>query len=105
MKGNLVVRSSIMANRFDQKSFSRNIPGFTPHWDYSCYIKNTGQKVILDGLAILDEVHLKLDCLDGSVVNGSREHVLFSFVFEKPHAFKIFCEPQTKPYKKATFLF
>ena len=43
---------------------------------------------------------MKCDCIDGSVVNGIREPILFSFVLDKPAGYKIFCEPETIHYKK-----
>ena len=43
---------------------------------------------------------MKCDCIDGSVVNGIREPILFSFVSDKPSGYKVFCEPETIHYKK-----
>ena len=43
---------------------------------------------------------MKCDIIDGSVVNGLREAILFSFVSDKPSGFKVFCEPETVQYKK-----
>ena len=43
---------------------------------------------------------MKCDCNDGSVVNGVRQPILFSFVLDKPSGYKIFCEPETIHYKK-----
>ena len=43
---------------------------------------------------------MKCDCIDGSVVNGIREPILFSFVLDKPSGYKVFCEPETIQYKK-----
>ena len=42
-----------------------------------------------------DEIHLKCDVIDGSVVNGIREPRPFSFISDKPNGFKVFCEPET----------
>ena len=42
-----------------------------------------------------DEIHLKCDVIDGSVVNGIREPISFSFISDKPNGFKVFCEPET----------
>ena len=35
-----------------------------------------------------DKVHLKCDCVDGSIVNGIREQILFSFNLGTPQADK-----------------
>ena len=47
-----------------------------------------------------DKVHLKCDCVDGSIVNGIREQILFSFNLSAPPGFKIIKEPTTILYKK-----
>ena len=36
-----------------------------------------------------DNVHLKCDCVDGSIVNGIREQILFSFNLSAPPGYKI----------------
>ena len=41
---------------------------------------------------------MKCDVIDGSVVNGNRQPILYSFVLDKPY--KVFCEPKTIRYKK-----
>ena len=43
---------------------------------------------------------MKCNCIDGSVVNGIREPILFSFVLDKPSGYKVFCEPETIHDKK-----
>ena len=45
-----------------------------------------------------DKVHLKCDCVDGSIVNGIREQILFSFNLSAPPGYKI-KEPTTVLYK------
>ena len=47
-----------------------------------------------------DKVHLKCDCVDGSIVNGIREQILFSFNLSAPPGYKIKKEPTTVLYKK-----
>ena len=46
-----------------------------------------------------DKVHLKCDCIDGSIVNGIREQILFSFNLSAPPGYKIIKEPNIL-YKK-----
>ena len=47
-----------------------------------------------------DKVHLKCDCVDGSIVNGIREQILFSFNLSAPPGYKIIKEPNIILYKK-----
>ena len=97
-KTKLVVRSGIIAIRFDEKSFFGTILGFTPGWDYKHYNQYLSQKIV--NLSSTNKIHLKCDCIDGSVVNGIREPILFSFVLDKPSGNKVFCQPETIHYKK-----
>ena len=48
----------------------------------------------------IDEVHLKCDCIEGSIVNGVREHILYNFALDKPAFQKILKEPKIKLLKK-----
>ena len=98
MKTNLVVRSGIIAIRFDEKSFFSTILGFTPGWDYKHYNKYTSQKLV--NLASTNKIHLKCDCIDGSVVDGIRQPILYSFILDKLPGYKVFSEPETIHYKK-----
>ena len=98
MKTKLVVQSGIIAIKFDEKSFFSTILGFTPGWDYKHYNKYVSQKVV--NLGSTNKIHLKCDCIDGSVVNGLRQPILFSFVLDKLPGYKVFCEPETIHYKK-----
>ena len=47
-----------------------------------------------------DKVHLKCDCVDGSIVNGIREQILFSFNLSAPPGYKIIKEPNIILHKK-----
>ena len=92
--------------RFNKNSFFHTLLGFTPYWDYKpingvnsdspgIYISD---KIL--NLNTINKIHLKCDCIDGSVVNGKREPILYSFVIDKKLGFKIFSEPETIHYKK-----
>ena len=48
----------------------------------------------------IDKVHLKCDCLDGSINNGVREQILYSFNLSSPAGYKIINNPTTVLYKK-----
>ena len=98
MKTKLGVRSGIIAIRFDEKSFFSNILGFTPGWDYKHYNKYISQKFV--NLGSTNKIHLKCDVIDGSVVDGLRQPILYSFVLDKLPGYKIFSEPETIHYKK-----
>ena len=43
---------------------------------------------------------MKCDCIDGSIRNGVRQSILFSFVLDNPSGYKVFYEPETIHYKK-----
>ena len=47
-----------------------------------------------------DKVHLKCNVVDGSIVNGVREPILYSFVLDQPPGHKIYKEPRIKFFKK-----
>ena len=97
-KTKLVVNNGIIAIRFDEKSFFSTILGFTPGWDYKHYNKYTSQKAVT--LGNTNKIHLKCDCIDGSVVNGLRQPILYSFALDKLPGYKVFSEPETIHYKK-----
>ena len=48
----------------------------------------------------LDKVHLKSDCVDGPIVHGVREPILYSFALDKPPRQKIYNQPRVKIFKK-----
>ena len=51
-------------------------------------------------LNTLNKIHLKCDCIDGSIQDGVRQPILFTFVLDKPSGYKIFSQPETIHYKK-----
>ena len=98
MKTKLVVRSGIIAIRFDEKSFFCNVLGFTPGWDYKHYNNYISQKIL--NLGSTNKIHLKCDIIDGSVVNCFKQPIFCSFVLDKLPGYKAFCEPETIHSKK-----
>ena len=92
--------------RFDERFFSGTLLGFTPFWYYtpSNAVRAGSPGVNFDkkilNLSTIDENHLKCDVIDGSVVNGIRKPILFSFVLDKPSGYKVFCKPETRNIKK-----
>ena len=97
-KTKLDVEAGIIAIRFDEKSFFSTILGFSAGWDYKHYNKYISQKIV--SLSNTNKIHLKCDVIDGSVVNGLRQPILYSFVLDKPTRYKVFSEPETIHYKK-----
>ena len=98
MKTKLVVRYGIIAIRFDEKSFFSTVLGFSSGWDYKFYNNYVSQKIV--NLSNTNKIHLKCDCIDGSIQDGIRQPILFSFVLDKPTGYKIFREPESIHYKK-----
>ena len=48
--------------------FFNAILGFTPGWDYKHYNKDISQKIV--NVNSTNKIHLKCDCIDGSIQNG-----------------------------------
>ena len=92
---------------FDKKSFFHTLLNFEPYWDYkptnAIHADSPGvytsDKIILN-LNTIDKIHLKCDCIDGSIQDGVRQPILFSFALDKPAGYKVFCQPETIHYKK-----
>ena len=57
-----------------------NLLGFTK----TRYSEGTHGSAKPVGITTTDKVHLKCDCVDGSIVNGIREQTLFSFNLRAP---------------------
>ena len=70
-------------SRFNDKSFFNTLLGFTPCWDYkptnAVHADNPGVYTSEKNLifSTIDKSHLKCDIIDGSVVNGIREPILY----------------------------
>ena len=47
-----------------------------------------------------DKIHPKCNVVDGSIVNGVREPILYSFALDKAPGHKIYKEPKAKLFKK-----
>ena len=97
-KTRLVLRPGLIVIRFDEKSFLSTLLCFTAGWDYKHYNKHISQKIV--NLSSTNKIHLKCDCVHGSIQNGLRQPILFSFVLDKPDGYKVFSEPETIHYKK-----
>ena len=49
----------------------------------------------------IDKVLLNWDCIQGSIMNGIREPILYSFALDQPPNHKIYKEPRIKLFKKS----
>ena len=95
----MIVGVGIIAKKNSMiQSFFSNIFGFTPGWDYKHHNKYISQKTL--SLGSTNKMHLKCDVIDGSVVDGLRQPILYSFVLDKLPGYKVFCEPETIHFKK-----
>ena len=91
--------------RFDEKSFFQDLLGFSPYWDYKPTNFDhdaipgvyTSDKIL--NLSSTNKIHLKCGCIDGSIQDGIRQPILYSFILDKLPGFKVFCEPETIHYK------
>ena len=85
-----------MTNRF-----FHTLLGFTPFWDYkpSNYSGVYSSDTILN-LNFMNKILLKCHVLDGSIQDGVRQPILFSFVLDKPSGYKVFCEPEKIHFRK-----
>ena len=93
---------------FTNKSFFYTILGFTQSHSYPlddiqgfyqliAGLYKSERPINITGI---DKVHLKCDCIDGSIMNGNREPILYSFSLDQPPGHKIYKEPKVKLFKK-----
>ena len=105
MKTKLVLSPFAML-RFNEISFLNTLSGFTSFWDYKptktihadsrgVYTSEKNFKLIS-----IQKIHLKSDVINGSVVNGIQEPMLFSILLDKPHGYKVSSEPETIHFLK-----
>ena len=69
--------------------------------DYSERTHKSEKPVVI---TTTDKVHLECDCVDGSIVNGIREQIKFSFNLSAPPGYKIIKELNIILYKNKTRL-
>ena len=93
---------------FTEKSFFYTHLGFTrsrsyPLDDKEGFYQLIGGSYIGDrpiNITGIDKIHLKCDCIQGSIVNGVREAILYSFGLLSPPGHKIYKQPRVKLFKK-----
>ena len=105
LKSNLKINQTLI---FTEKSFFYTILGFTRSRSYPlddiegfyqliAGLYKSDKPINITGV---DKIHLKCDCIQGSIVNGIRELILYSFALSSPHGHKIYKEPRVKLFKK-----
>ena len=95
LKSNLKINQTLI---FTEKSFFHTILGFTqsrsyPLDDIDGFYQNIAGSYKSDrpiNITGIDKNHLKCDCVQGSIVNGKREPILFSFALSCPPGHKIY---------------
>ena len=105
LKSNLKINQTLI---FTEKCFFYKILGFTQSRSYPLDDIDGFYQIIAGSyksdrpinITGIDKVHLKCDCIQGSIVNGIREPILYSFVLSSPPGHKIFKEPRVKLFKK-----
>ena len=105
LKSNLKINQTLI---FTEKSFFFTILGFTQSRSYPLddidgfyqLIKGSYKSDRPINITGIDKVHLKTDCIQGSIVNGVREPILYSFALSSPPGHKIYKEPRVKLFKK-----
>ena len=93
---------------FTEKSFFYTILGFTQSHSYPLDDIDGFYQLIAGSyksekpinITGIDKIHLKGDCINGSIVNGVREPIVYSFALSSPPGHKIYKEPRIKNFKK-----
>ena len=105
------LKSNLTSNRrikFTRKASFYVILGSTQHLsselgDFEGFVQLTAGSYKSDkpvNITGHDEIHLKCDFINGSLVKGTREPILYSFALSSPPSHKIFKEPRIKNFKK-----
>ena len=105
------LKSNLNTNQiliFTEKSFFYTILGFTQSRSYPLDDIDGFYQLIAGpyksdkpiNFTGIDKIHLKCDCIHGSIVNGITESFLYSFSLSSPPGYKIYREPRIKLFKK-----
>ena len=105
LKSNLKINQTLI---FTERSFFYTILGFTQSRSYPLDDIHSHYQIIAGSyksdkpinITGIDKIHLKCDCIQGSIVNGIRESILYSFALSSPPGHKIYKEPRVKLFKK-----
>ena len=105
LKSNLKINQTLIIT---ERSFFYTILGFTQSRSYPLDDIGSHYQIIAGSyesnkpinIISIDKIHLKCDCIQGSIVNGIREPILYSFALSSPPGHKIYKEPRVKLFKK-----
>ena len=105
LKSKLKINQTLI---FTSKSFFYTILGFTQSRSYPLDDIDGFYQLIAGSyksdrpinITGIDKIHLKCDCIQGSIVNGIREPILYSFALSLPPGHKIYKEARIKLFKK-----
>ena len=105
LKSNLKNNQTLI---FTNKSFFYTILGFTqshqvPSNDIEGFYQRLPGSYKSDkpiNITGIDKIHLKCDCIQGSIVNGIREPISYSFALSSPLGHKIYKELRIKLFKE-----
>ena len=105
LKSNLEINQTLI---FTERSFFYTILGFTQSRSYPLIDIDSHYQLIAGSyksdkpinITGIDKIHLKYDCIQGSIVNGIRESILFSFALSSPPGYKMFKEPRVNLFKQ-----
>ena len=105
LKSNLKINQTLI---FTEKSFLHTILGFTRSQSYPLDDIDGFYQLIAGSytgdkptnITGIDKIHLKCDCKQGSIVNGTREPILYSFVLSSPPGHTLYKEPRVKLFTK-----
>ena len=101
LKSNLKINQTLI---FTERSFFYTNLGFTQSRSYPIDDIDSHYQIIAGSyrgdkpinITRIDKIHLKCDCIQGSIVNGIREPILYSFALSSPPGHKIYKEPRIK---------
>ena len=104
LKSNSKINQTLL---FTEKSFFYTILGFTQSRSYPLddidgfyqLIAGSYKSDKPNNITGIDKIHLKCDCIQGSIVNGIREPILYSLALSSPPGHKIYKEPRVKLFK------
>ena len=105
LKSNLKTNQTLI---FTKRSFFYTILGFTQSRSYPLNDIDSHYQLIAGSyksdkpinITGIDKIHLKCDCIQGSIVNGIRELILYIFALSSPPGHRIHKEPRVKLFKK-----
>ena len=105
LKSNLKINQTLI---FTEKTFFYTILGFTQSRSYPLDDIDQFYQLIAGSyksdrpvnITGIDKIRLKCDCIQGSIVDGIREPILYSFALSSPPGHKIYKEPRIKLFKK-----